>query len=961
MPSENSAKGHSRRRGYRRFRRHRRWFRKKRFILPLSLLGIVLTVAAVVLLTIGFVGEKVYSYEDALTKFKDGNYKSAIIVLKNVLGQDRGNLSARLLIGRAYLAIGYASAAEQELRRAKQAGADEKVVSIPMANAFLQLGKYDTLFEELVPDNQAAKLKADLFRIHGEAHLQLRQLDRAEENFRNALELRDQLTSALLGLARVRLYQGEFEQAQQFIQQVLDREAEHVEAWYVQAELSRAQRDIDNALLAYEKALLGDPKHLTARLARAAVLIDRDEHDRAKDDLLVVWSMRPNDPQAYYLYALILTHQNELDKARKMLERAKLGLSQSSTSFTRNHPPSLLLLAVVHYRINHFDEARNLISRFVELEPYHAGGRKLKASLQLQQGDAGPAVNTLLPLVTADTRDHELLVLLGKAYLRSNQSDKAYQVFRKATELRPEQSDIHTQIALTRLTQGRRQDAESELVKAMSLSKDSQQAGLMLGMLQLENGEHDAALQTAEKLIRQYPAVPEVYNMKGVVMLARKDLKSARRSFHDAYAQDPSYVTALVNLARLDSKEGQVQEAVKRYHQIMEIDGNNTTAMIALSEYAVSQGDKSAAIAWLEKVRAIDNSQLSPQLTLIELYYQVGQNIRAEQLIMQVQKKFPDNVAVRVARGRSELAAGRLAAAKKTFDELAQEGSSSEQLFQLSKYQIAAGDITRAKKTLLKVLQQEPYFLPAQAAMVDMALREGDLGQALQRARNILQAHPGVSSGYLYAGEVLSRMKHYDKARRVYEEGLSRFDAGEFVVRLFRLHEKTGQAEDAQQQLEKWSQAHPENHEVARILASSYVKQRQYDKAMTLFESLLKTRPNDAVVINNLAGLYLASGDTRARELAERAYQIAPQEAAVLDTLGWVMANQGEAEQGLKFLREAHDRRAEEPTIIYHIGYALAQLGRTEDARNELSRALSYGTEFIEREQAEQLLKQLTP
>ena len=75
-------------------------------------------------------------YEDALERFDKGEYDAAVIQLKNVLSDDPNNLSARILIGRAYLLMGAAASAEKELRRARDNGADDALTIVPLARAY---------------------------------------------------------------------------------------------------------------------------------------------------------------------------------------------------------------------------------------------------------------------------------------------------------------------------------------------------------------------------------------------------------------------------------------------------------------------------------------------------------------------------------------------------------------------------------------------------------------------------------------------------------------------------------------------------------------------------------------------------------------------------------------------------------------------------------------------------------
>jgi Tfp pilus assembly protein PilF len=68
-----------------------------------------------------------------------------------------------------------------------------------------------------------------------------------------------------------------------------------------------------------------------------------------------------------------------------------------------------------------------------------------------------------------------------------------------------------------------------------------------------------------------------------------------------------------------------------------------------------------------------------------------------------------------------------------------------------------------------------------------------------------------------------------------------------------------------------------------------------------------------------------------ARKLIERAYAEAPKNAAILDSLGWVLYRQGHSEQALPPLKAAYadDRGGD---IGAHLGEVLWQLGQRDEA-----------------------------
>jgi Tfp pilus assembly protein PilF len=96
----------------------------------------------------------------------------------------------------------------------------------------------------------------------------------------------------------------------------------------------------------------------------------------------------------------------------------------------------------------------------------------------------------------------------------------------------------------------------------------------------------------------------------------------------------------------------------------------------------------------------------------------------------------------------------------------------------------------------------------------------------------------------------------------------------------------------------------------------------------------LKTRPNDPAALNALGFTLADHGKelSRARKLIERAHAAAPRNAAILDSLGWVLYRQGRTAEGLPYLTAAY-ADDHDGDIAAHLGEVLWRLGKPDEAR----------------------------
>lgn len=68
---------------------------------------------------------------------------------------------------------------------------------------------------------------------------------------------------------------------------------------------------------------------------------------------------------------------------------------------------------------------------------------------------------------------------------------------------------------------------------------------------------------------------------------------------------------------------------------------------------------------------------------------------------------------------------------------------------------------------------------------------------------------------------------------------------------------------------------------------------------------MLLADPKNAIALNNLALAYQQEKDPRALEFAEKAHGITPKSVEILDTLGWILVEQGNTARGLPVLQQA--------------------------------------------------------
>lgn len=124
----------------------------------------------------------------------------------------------------------------------------------------------------------------------------------------------------------------------------------------------------------------------------------------------------------------------------------------------------------------------------------------------------------------------------------------------------------------------------------------------------------------------------------------------------------------------------------------------------------------------------------------------------------------------------------------------------------------------------------------------------------------------------------------------------------------------------------------------------SFERDGEWGKAEDDFERALRLEPNQPDVLNYLAYSWLVANENvgKAREYLEIAASARPEDAHIIDSLGWAHYLSGDYHQAVVHLEKAADLMPDDPTVNEHLGDAYWRVGRTIEAKFQWQRALNF-------------------
>ncbi len=234
------------------------------------------------------------------------------------------------------------------------------------------------------------------------------------------------------------------------------------------------------------------------------------------------------------------------------------------------------------------------------------------------------------------------------------------------------------------------------------------------------------------------------------------------------------------------------------------------------------------------------------------------------------------------------------------------------------------------------------------------------MDQAIDTAEGLQRDLPDSALGFTIEGDVRMALKQYREAQTAYERALSLQKNGRLIAKLYRAQNLSGDHQAGIATLKQWLEQHPNDLYVLKTLSDAWIGLGKIRQAIETAEKIRQLAPDDPGNLNNLANLYHRIGNKQALETARRALELAPGNPFINDTLGWLLVENGEPARGLPYLREAQTRNSRIPAIRYHIAAALHQLGRDQQALDELTALLQNDVAFAEKPAAQALLEKLS-
>lgn len=915
------------------------------------------TAVAAALLSITLAGCNGDNPEKMLNSGKEylakNDNKAATIEFKNALQKNPNLGEARLLLGKVLLESGDAAGAEVELRKTFELKhAPDQTIPL-LAKAMVANGHGKKAIEEFSKTSVAAgEPSAALKTFLSVAYLTQGNRDAARESLVAALAAQPDYAPALLADARFKASTQDLDAARESLERILAKDPKNHEALLMSGVLLAFKGQKDEALSTYRKAIDAKPDFLPAHAAVINQLLQSKQIDEAGKQLDILKKLAPKHPQTIFLDAELSFQKSDFKATRN--------LSQQLLRLAPNNARALQLAGAAEYQLKSYLQAELYLSKALQQETNLPLARRILVASYLRTGQPAKALTVLQPVLELIERDAVMLQLAGEAHLQNGNPKLAAEYFSKASRLNPEDPRNKTSLALAHMALGNVSSAFEEL-EQIALTDKGTTADLALIAAYMQNKQPEKAAKAIDTLEKKQPGAPLPNALRAQLLLAKKDVAGARRSFEAALSASPTYFPAAASLASLDMADKKPEDARKRFETVLAADPKNTQALLALAELRKASGGNVEEVATLiNKAISASPEEVAPRFALINHYLGAKETKKALTAANDAVAVMPNKPEILDALGRVQQASGDLNQALSTYGKLASmQPASPLAHLRIAEINLANKSNDEATKSLRKALEIKPDLLEAQRGLIALAINAKRIDEAITVTRDIQKQRPKEAIGYILEGDTRASQKAWSEAIAAYRNGLKQAELPELAVKAHSALLASGNEGEAKKLADSWLKEHPKDVVFRMYQGDQASAQKDLALAAQHYRSALEQQPNNPLVLNNLAWVSGQLKQPKALEYAEKANQLSPNQPAFMDTLAMILSDKGETGKAIDLLRKALTRAPQASAIQLNLAKVLMAAGKKEEARKELDELAKQGDRFAGQAEVSRLQKEL--
>lgn len=649
-----------------------------------------------------------------------------------------------------------------------------------------------------------------------------------------------------------------------------------------------ARNDSKAAVIQFKNALQQNPNLGEARFFLGKALLEAGDARSAEVELRKAYDLKYEQDLTV---PLLVKAMLAMGQAKKVIDEfASLELNGEAAASLKTS------LNFAYRSIGNKEAAQVALTAALKAKPDYAPALLSEARTKFAQEDLSGAIAIVDNVLSKTPGDPDALLLKGSLLAFKGDQTAAIELYRKATQSKPEYLAAHTAIFSALMQKGAVEEAAKQLDEMKKVAPKSIQTLYLESQLAYQRKDYKNAREISQQLLKAAPDNPLFQQIAGATEYQLGSYAQAETLLNKALQQSPELGMARKMLVANYLRTGQPAKAITTLQPVLDkiekypaflalagdaylqsgdskkaeeyfakaskLDPDNPARRTSLAIANMAQGNVSAATLELEHISSSDKGTTADR-ALIASYLRRNELDKALQAIKVLQTKTPDDPATFSMLGRIYLAKKDPASARQNFEKaLALNPAYAPAFVTLAALDIAENKPADARKRFEAVLVSSPNNTTALLALAKLtASTGGKPEEVLALIDKAISGNPTEVAPRLALIEYHLANKEPKKAVTVAQEALAAIpDKPELLDAAGRAQIQAGETNQALATYAKLATLQPTSPLADMRIAEIQFANKNNEEAAKSLRKALTIKPDLLEAQRNLILVHLASG-----------------------------------------------------------------------------------------------------
>ncbi len=666
--------------------------------------------------------------------------------------------------------------------------------------------------------------------------------------------------------------------------------------------------DSEKALIEYLNVLKLQRTNQVALARVGAIYFDRGALRSAVPLLMRAKLLAPDDVEVRRRLGRVYVQAGKLEEARAEAE-----------AILAKDPRNEEAILILSRSAQDTNEVAQIQAKLAELRSRTGDNAALQmalGNLALRTGDPSAAETALKQAISLDPQSGRAKAALGGLYWAQGKTNEAGALFEEAARQGKPASPEQVRWAQYKLQTGASEEAKQILEAAAKADPYNAPVTITLGELALSETNYVECSNRVVKVLQQDPSSYEALLLRARLLRSQGDLTNSIEVLQRAQGLYPSSAQVAFELALSQLANRNLVEAINRLYSAITFDPRYPEANLLLAQLQMAQGDNAGAATTLNKFRSQRPDIPRTYLLLADACQGQQRYVEALSALDTYMQRVPKDPSAPLLKGLILRQQTKNTEARQAFEQARQLAPKDEAvLYQLVELDLVDKEYDKALRRVQQALQQSPKSPGCNYLLARVYLAQNKADDAEAALNKAIELGPNFSVAYSLLVDLYT-------ARKDYTSALAKLDA--------------------------FLKQRPDNTGALMLKGMIFERLADYPQAAVAYGAVLSGNSNVVLALNNLAYLQAEHlGDLdKARSLAARARQLAPEDASVADTLGWIEYKRGAYGAAMPLLQESAAKMPTQAEVQYHLGMTAYMMGKEAEARTALTVAASATNDF---------------